>query len=99
MSVIVTVRIPGDTDQFRNWIATDIDNIVAISQGGKDAGAIHHQFAIGDGEILVVDEWDTAEHFEAFFAQPEIAEAMAAGGAQGPPAISVYEAVDSADRF
>jgi quinol monooxygenase YgiN len=99
MSVIVTVVIPGDTDQFRSWIAEDIDNIVAISQSGKDAGAIHHQFAVGDGEILVVDEWDTAEHFEEFFSRPEIAEAMANGGAQGPPAISIYEAVDSADRF
>lgn len=99
MSVVITVVIPGDTDQFRNWIATDIDNIVAISQKGKEQGAIHHQFAIGDGQVLVVDEWDTAEHFEAFFAQPEIAEAMAAGGAQGPPTITVYEAVDSADKF
>jgi hypothetical protein len=99
MSVIVTVLIPGDTDQFRSWIADDIDNIVAISQRGKEAGAMHHVFAIGDGEVLVVDEWDTAEHFEEFFARPEIAEAMAKGGAQGPPTVSFYETVDSADRF
>jgi hypothetical protein len=99
MSVIVTVVIPGDTDQFRSWIADDIDNIVAISQSGKDAGAIHHAFAVGDGEILVVDEWDTAEHFQEFFARPEIAEVMAKGGAQGPPTVSFYEAVDSPDRF
>lgn len=98
MSVIVTVVIPVDTDQFRSWLENDIETISAISQKGRDGGAIHHQFAVGDGEALVVDEWTSAEAFQEFFSSPEIAEAMANGGAQGPPVVSIYEALD-ADRF
>ncbi len=99
MSVIVRVVVPGDTEQFRTWITSEIDTVVALSQEGKAAGAIHHQFAIGDGEVLIIDEWDSAESFETFFARPEIAAAMAAGGAQGPPDVAFYEALDTADRF
>jgi heme-degrading monooxygenase HmoA len=99
MSVIVRVVVPGDTEQFRTWITNDIDNIVALSQEGKAAGAIHHQFAIGDGEVLILDEWESAEAFEAFFARPEIAAAMQNGGAQGPPDVAFYEALETADRF
>lgn len=99
MSVIVRVVVPGDTEQFRTWITTDVDDIVALAQEGKAAGAIHHQFAIGEGEVLIVDEWESAEAFEQFFGRPEIAAAMQAGGAAGPPDIAFYEAVESADRF
>ena len=98
MSVIVTVVIPADVEQFTSWVASDIENITAISQKGKEAGAIHHRFAIGEGSILVLDEWTSAEAFNEFFASPEIAEAMANGGPCAPT-VTIYEAMETADQF
>ena len=38
----------------------------------QTVGAIHHRFGIGDGFVLVVDEWESAEQFEAFFSNPDL---------------------------
>jgi heme-degrading monooxygenase HmoA len=71
-----------------------------VAEAAKDAGAIHHQFLLGDGEVVIVDEWDTAESFQAFFAgNPDIPGLMEAGGVQGPPEIAIYETTDSPDKF
>jgi hypothetical protein len=99
MSVIVRVVVPADTEQFKAWVASDADMLVRVSEQGKAAGAIHHRFGIGDGEILIVDEWESAEAFQGFFASDEIAAAMQAGGAQGPPDVAFYEAIETADQF
>lgn len=59
MSVIVTAKVPGDTDLFRKTLAERADDIIKISEQGRAAGCIHHQFAVGEGFILVVDEWES----------------------------------------
>jgi hypothetical protein len=96
MSVIVTMRIPGDVDQFREFIK-DEEKIRGISQRGKDQGAIHHRFAVGDGFVLVIDEWESAEQFQAFVAT--IGDVFRDAGAQGPPDITIAEAISTADQF
>ena len=73
--------------------------ITASWSTAKKAGAIHHQFVAGDGEVLVVDEWDSAESFEKFFSDPRIAGLMQSAGVAGPPEISVFQVMDSPDRF
>jgi hypothetical protein len=66
----------------------------------KAAGAIHHQFVAGDGEVVIIDEWGTAEAFQEFFdGQPKVAELMGAAGVAGPPDITVYQSMESPDRF
>jgi len=100
MSVIVIARLKADPAKFEDLIARRGAELPAISQRGKAAGAIHHQFVAGDGEVLIIDEWDDAEHFGAFFGgQPEIAELMADGGVEGPPEVSIYRVLDTPDRF
>lgn len=100
MSVLVTVTIPCDTDAFLA-VATDrADELTAISHEGRDQGAIHHRFGIGDGVVFVLDEWDSAESFQGFFADnAAIADIMQAAGATGPPEVAIYEAIESADAF
>ena len=64
------------------------------------AGAIHHRFGVGDGFVLVVDEWESAGQFQQFFSNPDLQAFIAAMGAEpGPPEITVTEAVDSVDQF
>jgi hypothetical protein len=100
MTVLVTVTVPCDTDAFRAFAADNGDTLVAISQTGKEAGAISHRFGIGDGEVFVIDEWDSADAFLGFFeGNEEIAEVIQAAGATGPPAVAIYEAIETADQF
>ena len=100
MSVLVIARLKVDPDKFDDLVARRGGEFPPISQKGKAAGAIHHQFVAGDGEVLIIDEWDEADHFGAFFgSQPEIADIMADGGVEGPPEVSIYRVVDTPDRF
>lgn len=98
MSVLITLTVPADTEAFRAFAADNPDTLTAIADRGREMGAIHHRFGIGN--VLVVDEWDTAESFHSFFEDnEEIAAVMQAAGASGPPQISVYEALETADQF
>jgi hypothetical protein len=99
MSVIVTGKVPGDTEQFRRWIAESKDITERISADARTKGCLHHVFAVGDGFVLIVDEWETAEGFQQFFqSNPDIPKAMRDAGAKGEPEFTFAEAID-ADRF
>ena len=100
LSVLVTVKFPGDTDAFRRFIANRADLLRKISEQSKSQGAIHHRFGIGDGFVVAIDEWESAEAFNGFFADnADIATAMQEGGAQGQPEVTFAEAVETADQF
>ncbi len=100
MSVLVTVKIPADTDAFQSFAAEHGDKLVAVGDEGKSRGAIHHRFALGDGFILAVDEWPDAESFMGFFdGNDAIGEVMAASGASGEPDVTVAELIDTPDQF
>ncbi len=98
MSVLVTALIPADTEQFRSWITSDTETTDRLSERARAQGCAHHCFAVGDGQVLVVDEWESAEAFEKFFADPDVGAALQGAGAQGPPVVSFYEVIE-ADRF
>ena len=99
MSVIVIVKIPGDTSKARASFDSRGDEMKGIAERGKAAGALSHKFAEGNGEILVIDEWESKEAFEGFFNDPAIATLMAESGASGPPVIAFYEKIETADAF
>ena len=101
MSYLMVMRVKGNPDDLRRVAGENGDKLQEISQRGKDAGAIHHAFFAGDGEALVVDEWDSPENFQKFFESeaPNIGPLMQAAGAQGEPEIKFYEKIDTADAF
>lgn len=102
MSVLVILRFPGDTDQFRSYVADDsnAEKLKAISDDSKNRGAIHHRFGVGDGFVLVVDEWDSPQSFQEFFDGNEaIEEVSREGGAQGEPEVTIAEAIETPDQF
>jgi len=99
MSVLVTIRVSGDVAKFRQIMDNEPDRFSSIADVSKTSGAIHHRFGIGDGFVLVVDEWESAEAFQTFFKSPEIAQIMAESGAQGEPEITFAEAIESPDQF
>ncbi len=100
MGVLVVARFQGDTSTFRQALQDRADEFATIAERAKAGGAIHHRFGIGDGFVVVVDEWESAEHFQAFFADPELQEFIAStGAASGPPDLTITEAVSSPDQF
>jgi hypothetical protein len=101
MSVIISLKVAGDTEVFRKALVDRADEIVAIADKAKSLGAIHHQFGVGDGYILVVDEWDSLESFDGFFGEPSMQAFITTIGADPsvPPEMVVAEAVASPDRF
>lgn len=100
MSVLVTIKVPGTVDVFTKSLQERADEFAAIAARSKPSGALHHQFGIGPNYVLVVDEWETAEQFEAFFADPDLhAFIGSVGGDPTASEITVATAIDSPDRF
>jgi hypothetical protein len=100
VSVLVVIKFEGDTDVFRQAIVDRADEFATIGERARTVGAIHHRFGVGDGFVVVVDEWETAEQFHAFFSDPELQQFIGSVGASGgQPDISFCEAVSSPDQF
>ena len=92
MTVLVVMVVPGDTATFEAFMAGNEDRVVALTAKAKAAGCRGHRFAVGDGEVVVVDEWDSANQFEAFISSPDIQSTMAEMGATGEPRITFANA-------
>ena len=101
MSVFVVLKVPGDPSTLEKYAQSEGGEMMKrIAAVGKKAGAIHHAFAAGDNEIVVIDEWPDAGSFQKFFeSQAEIPQLMKEAGSTGEPVISVYRKLDTPDQF
>jgi hypothetical protein len=100
MSVLVIGKFQGDTATFRQALQDRAEEFADIAKRARSAGAIHHRFGIGDGFVVIVDEWGTADQFQAFFSDPELQQFISSTGANlGPPDLTITEAVASPDQF
>jgi hypothetical protein len=100
MSVLVIGKFPGDTAKFRRALTERAGEFEKIKEMAVAVGAIHHRFGIGDGFVLVIDEWESAEAFQNFFANPDLqAFISSVGAAPGQPEMTIAGAVTSPDEF
>jgi hypothetical protein len=100
MSVLVTGKFQGDTAAFRQALTDRAGEFAKISDMARAAGGIHHRFGIGDGFVVIIDEWETAGQFQQFFSDPGLQALIGSiGAAPVPPEITVSEAVDSPDQY
>jgi quinol monooxygenase YgiN len=100
MSVLVIGKFKGDTAKFRQALADRAGEFAKISEESKAVGGLHHPFGIGDGYVLIIDEWESVEHFQKFMANPELQAFIGSvGGAPKPPEVIVAEAITSPDQF
>jgi heme-degrading monooxygenase HmoA len=68
MSVVVIARFPvSDVAAGFASLTKNGALLEEISEDSKKLGAIHHTFAAGENELIVIDEWDSAESFRGFF--------------------------------
>ena len=100
MSVLVTGKFHGDTAKFQQALIDRAGEFEKIAEMARAAGGIHHRFGVGQGFVVIVDEWASAEQFQRFFAQPDLQAFIGSVGADpAPPEITVSEAVSSPDQF
>jgi heme-degrading monooxygenase HmoA len=101
MSVLVTLRIPTDSDSLTQAAGQNREMFLGIAERAKGRGAIHHDFYGGDGEVIVVDEWESPEAFQAFFEAEgqNIGQLMGAAGVQSQPEASFYTKLSLGDEF
>ena len=100
MSVLDIGKFQGDTAKFRQALTDRAGEFAKITDMARSAGGIHHRFGIGNGFVVIVDEWETAGQFEQFFANPDLQAFIGSVGADpAPPQIIVAEAVASPDQY
>jgi hypothetical protein len=100
MSVLITGKFQGNTATFRQALVDRAGEFAKIADMAQAAGGIHHRFGIGDGFVIIVDEWETLEHFQRFFANPDLQAFIGSVGADpAPPEITIAEAVTSPDQY
>lgn len=100
MSVFITLTVDVDPATAEKIIGGNTERTQRINEEAKGLGAIHHAFYGGDGKILVMDEWDSAESFYKFFENStEVAEIMQEAGVTSQPEIHVWEKLDTHDEF
>lgn len=61
-----------------------------LSRGGVTQESVH-RMADDPNNVLVLHYFDSVDAARAFFANPELADAMRRGGVQGEPRIEFYE--------
>jgi quinol monooxygenase YgiN len=100
VSVLIVGKFQGDTATFRQALADRADEFAKIADTARAAGGIHHRFGVGDGFVVIVDEWESVEQFQQFFADPDLQAFIGSvGAAPGPPELIISEAVASADQY
>jgi hypothetical protein len=100
VSMLIIGKFQGDTGKFRQSLVDRAAEFEKYGAAGRAAGAIHHRFAVGDGFVVVIDEWESVEQFEQFFSNPELQAFIGEIGADpGPPEMIIAEAVPSPDEF
>ena len=100
MSVLVIAKFQADTAKFRQSLADRTGEYVKIAERSKAVGGLHHRFGVGDGYVLVVDEWASVEQFQQFMADPDLQAFIGSvGGSPEPPEVIIAEAVSSPDQF
>jgi hypothetical protein len=97
MSVTVIARFPvADVKKAIAGLQANAALLEEITEDTKGRGIIHHNFIAGEDELVVIDEWKTAEQFQSFFeGNAKIAKVTEIIGVTGPPAVAIYNEVDA----
>jgi hypothetical protein len=91
MPVVSMMRIAGDPDDL---VAKLDEHVVPVSErlAPQHGGLLNIVARDGDNGVLVVNVWETEEGRQAMAQEPEIREALAAGGFPAP-AFEGYEII------
>jgi hypothetical protein len=96
MSVTVVAQFPvADVPKAIEGLRENAALLEEITEDTRGLGILHHTFVAGEGELVVIDEWEKAEQFQGFFeGNAKVEKVTEAIGVTGPPTISVYNSID-----
>ena len=98
MSVYMSLRVKADADKLERYAQDNPDVLQDISNQAKEVGCIHHTFAAENGDVVVMDEWESKEAFQKFFdGNKDIEKVMQDMGVQSEPEIHFYRPLDTRD--
>lgn len=89
VGVLIVMTVPADTAQFESFVAGNKQLIEESTEKAKAGGCTSHVFAVGEGQIMAVDQWESAEQFQAFIGSAEIQQVLGRMGATGEPQITI----------
>ncbi len=87
MAISLILHRVDDYDAWREVYASVAQMQAA---GGVSAESVHRMTGDPDN-VLVIHEFDSVETARAFFANPDLKEAMQRGGVKGEPRIEFYD--------
>ena len=100
MSVIVVGKLHADPARIQKLWKDRAEDFKGVRKEAEAAGALHHRWGIGDGFVVLIDEWPDAESFETFFhGNATIPSLMQEAGVQAPPEFTIVEAATGPDEF
>jgi hypothetical protein len=68
MSVTAIIHFPvSDVAKAVEGLRGQAALLEEITENTKGAGIRHHRFVAGEGELVVIDQWESAEQFHQFF--------------------------------
>ena len=100
MSVLMTMRMAAESEKLEKAAADDPTKLHGIVEYAEGHGLIAHQFWGADGQVMVVDEWETQQDFEQFLAaeDAEIKGVMGAAGVTTEPEVTFWHKLDTRDE-
>jgi quinol monooxygenase YgiN len=100
MSVYMSLRMEADPARLEEVARRNQDMLKAIAERAKGQGCIHHAFAARNGEIVVMDEWESEDAFQRFFqTDQDIPKLLQEAGVSGPPEVEFYLPLRLGDEF
>lgn len=92
---MVTVILQHEVENYDKWKAAfDADHANRAAAGMK-AHTVGRLAGTPDTAV-VISQWEKAEDFQKLLQNPNLAEAMKAGGVIGKPVVQVVEATEAA---
>jgi hypothetical protein len=100
MSVTIIANFPvADVQRAIAALQANAALMEEITEDTKDGGLTRQTFVAGEDELVVIDEWHTAEQFQSFFeGNAKVAKITEIIGVTGPPAITTDNEVEAAGR-
>jgi len=101
MSVTVIVHFPvSDVAKAIEGLQGHGALLEEMTAANKNSGNLGHQVFAGDGELVIIDEWETVEQFQGFYAGNANVEQISSSlGVTGPPAVTVLASADVPGTF
>ena len=100
MSVFVNLTVQADPEKAERVMQANEQRLQKINERARGLGCIHHRFVGGDGMMMVMDEWNSADSFYKFFeSDTDIPVLMKEAGVSSAPDIKIWNKMDSRDEF